>query len=448
MSGAGGGFCPVLKPSDILEVMQQLEIPITEDDFTKPQPQRVQQWYEAFLFILKGVSLDQLGSNTEVEMVDITDYPECHEDDIFIISFYMQMSKLMRDVGMNDFSLRDMLKPERNRVIRILSSICNFAMFRDDRMPILEKHTLKWEQALQRSEQLQSKIQEIKEKIDDVKLQRESEESDVIRTQEENAELRSELEGLISNQKMLMEQLDDLKEEKERLEGKLATSTEESDKLKLEITRLKARVVHSPEKIQQAIVDLNAQITSAREQLLDNEKRSRKLTSKIGMLEALYQEIQASIRSMQECKDVVEQQEEEMQKLLQNRETIGQLESDINGHKVTKEQLEYTNSNADIRMTRLENTHEKKRAANSERLKKLQVDRIQALEQLEATRRKISEKKAYLDNLAQKISAEKRNIQEEIAQTQSQYDVLRRQTFVYQDEIGKLLAIFFDNLTE
>ena len=50
----------------------------------------------------------------------------------------------MKEVGMKEFTLRDMLKPERDRMLRILSSICNFAMFRDDRMPILEKYTLKW----------------------------------------------------------------------------------------------------------------------------------------------------------------------------------------------------------------------------------------------------------------------------------------------------------------
>ncbi|KAJ2013725.1 kinetochore-associated Ndc80 complex subunit nuf2, partial [Coemansia sp. S85] len=122
---------------DILDVMGQLEIPISEEDLDRPTPQRVQTWYEAFLFILKGISLEQMGSS-DVELLDVTDFPESHGDDIFLMSFYANMSTLLQQVGVDDFSLRDMLKPEPIRVRRILSGVCNFAMFRDDRMPVLD----------------------------------------------------------------------------------------------------------------------------------------------------------------------------------------------------------------------------------------------------------------------------------------------------------------------
>ncbi|KAJ2390931.1 hypothetical protein GGI23_005526, partial [Coemansia sp. RSA 2559] len=69
----GGGFYPTLKSQDILDVMRQMEIPIMEEDLEKPTPQRVQIWYEAFLYILKGISLDQIGS--DVELLDYTDFP-------------------------------------------------------------------------------------------------------------------------------------------------------------------------------------------------------------------------------------------------------------------------------------------------------------------------------------------------------------------------------------
>ncbi|KAJ2377032.1 hypothetical protein H4S02_007763, partial [Coemansia sp. RSA 2611] len=59
----GSGFYPTLKSQDILDVMGQLEIPISEEDLDRPTPQRVQTWYEAFLFILKGISLEQMGSS-------------------------------------------------------------------------------------------------------------------------------------------------------------------------------------------------------------------------------------------------------------------------------------------------------------------------------------------------------------------------------------------------
>ncbi|KAJ2127701.1 kinetochore-associated Ndc80 complex subunit nuf2, partial [Coemansia sp. RSA 921] len=166
----GGGFCPTLKSQDILDVMRQMEIPIVEEDLEKPTPQRVQIWFEAFLYILKGISLEQLG--TSVELLDLTEYPESHSDDIFLMSFYQNMSTLLLQVGVDDFSLRDMLKPEPARVRRILSGVCNFAMFRDDRMPTLEKYTAQADEQAERLQSMQQELDQITQRIQAVQEQR------------------------------------------------------------------------------------------------------------------------------------------------------------------------------------------------------------------------------------------------------------------------------------
>jgi len=42
---------------------------------------------------------------------------------------------MMHDVGVYDFTSRDLTKPEAERVRRILSAVINFAKFREDRQP-------------------------------------------------------------------------------------------------------------------------------------------------------------------------------------------------------------------------------------------------------------------------------------------------------------------------
>ena len=49
----------------------------------------------------------------------------------------------MTEVGLEDFSIRDILKPERKRVIMILSAIINFCKFREERMQVFEQCTIK-----------------------------------------------------------------------------------------------------------------------------------------------------------------------------------------------------------------------------------------------------------------------------------------------------------------
>ena len=47
---------------------------------------------------------------------------------------------LMTLVGITDFSIRDIIKPDATRVKKILSAIINFAKFREEQLPVFDKH--------------------------------------------------------------------------------------------------------------------------------------------------------------------------------------------------------------------------------------------------------------------------------------------------------------------
>lgn len=44
---------------------------------------------------------------------------------------------------MDDFTLRDMIKPEASRLKIILSAIVNFAKFRDEKLAVFDEHSAK-----------------------------------------------------------------------------------------------------------------------------------------------------------------------------------------------------------------------------------------------------------------------------------------------------------------
>ena len=48
---------------------------------------------------------------------------------------------LVTQVGVHDFSIRDLIKPESQRVKKILSAIINFAKFREEQLSVFDKHT-------------------------------------------------------------------------------------------------------------------------------------------------------------------------------------------------------------------------------------------------------------------------------------------------------------------
>ena len=82
---------PELKNSEIVQILEELRIPLTENDILKPNPQTIQRVYELFLELFMGISTTALGSQPNFEVVDLLEHPEIHLDAIAIMSFYKNM---------------------------------------------------------------------------------------------------------------------------------------------------------------------------------------------------------------------------------------------------------------------------------------------------------------------------------------------------------------------
>lgn len=54
----------------------------------------------------------------------------------------------MTQVGVQDFSIRDLIKPEAQRVKTILSAVINFAKFREEQLSVFDKHVERSVQSL------------------------------------------------------------------------------------------------------------------------------------------------------------------------------------------------------------------------------------------------------------------------------------------------------------
>lgn len=79
---------PELRNAEILQCLEDLRIPVTEADLTRPTPPIVQKIYEAFAEIFFGGAI--MTNNTPA-VAGILEYPELHVESIGLISFFRSM---------------------------------------------------------------------------------------------------------------------------------------------------------------------------------------------------------------------------------------------------------------------------------------------------------------------------------------------------------------------
>ena len=130
---------PELRNAEILQCMEDLRIPLAEAELNKPTPMTVQRIFESFADIFMGIGKDQQQQQPSFSVVETLEYPDLHLDSINLVSFYRIILRLMNEVGINDFSLRDLIKPESVRLRLILSAVINFAKFREEQLTVFEE---------------------------------------------------------------------------------------------------------------------------------------------------------------------------------------------------------------------------------------------------------------------------------------------------------------------
>lgn len=71
----------------------------------------------------------------------------------------------MTEVGIDDFSMKDLIRPEGPRLKLILSAIINFAKFREEQLGVFEEMSRRSEELVEQRDKLAARQSELSGKI-------------------------------------------------------------------------------------------------------------------------------------------------------------------------------------------------------------------------------------------------------------------------------------------
>jgi kinetochore protein Nuf2 len=202
---------PELKSIEILQCMADLNIPLAENELLKPTAPIVQKIYESFTEIFMGCSREQYVVNESSMEITSLEYSEIYLDSISLVKFFKIIARLMFEVGIEDFGMKDLIKPDPTRFRIILSAIINFAKFREEQLGIYEGLTKRTEEILAEKENLLNKFQDLTNKLAAWRRQRQDEEPQYLKIKESNNQLIQELKDLKKEQSNLTTNIEELK---------------------------------------------------------------------------------------------------------------------------------------------------------------------------------------------------------------------------------------------
>jgi kinetochore protein Nuf2 len=312
------GCFPLLKLSEIVSCLESLDIKLTEQDLTRPNPTQILQLYEAFTDIFMGVTFGKYGNgssfrdakeNEEIEellersFVEVMDNPELHSESLPLLSFFKSLSGLLDEIGIDGFSLRDLVKPESSTVRKILSGIINFAKFREEKLPAFEALASLSEEKAERYSQVHQKNISLKESIKRAKMKRKEEEPRIIDLKEKNRALERELMELKSRVEFSNEEMSKLTDLKAELTEKQHEICKEYELVEKDCSRLKSRIVKNPEALKNSITEMAENLSQLKSSLASLEKREFDYLERSENLDSAQSQVKNCLDLMTECEN-------------------------------------------------------------------------------------------------------------------------------------------------
>ncbi|ODV83993.1 hypothetical protein CANARDRAFT_190328, partial [[Candida] arabinofermentans NRRL YB-2248] len=429
---------PILETSDITSLCSRLGLEfINEEIITRPtksfMKSLIEQVMDKFLFVSPyslRQSIESIESNDDNELNNI-------KNTMNIIASQRIMYKFLSDCGFDDFSLKDVLKPESIRVKIILSSLINYARFREERLDdcseLFESNeTLIYEykEALKLNNHIKLKLKETNSKILKNNL-------NLNKINENISNSQLELKNLNENQKLLTTEHSKYKLEKNSLIKDLENQNSLFIEIKKELDRLKPFIKESPETVVEIIQLLKNSLKLEEDKLHEFELKSKKISISIDSFQYLthiFNDLHIQLDSLQD----------QLQKLDDLKDSIDSIELNLN-----KKLIEFDNLNKNL------NQLTKYIELNNEKLlnsKQNYNDKLKIIDnKIETSRNDLSNLKSKIHKDSIDLNLKKSqtdSLKRSLLDLQSKFEIGCKNASIELNKLNSQLVLYIDEMNK
>ncbi|CAI4051158.1 hypothetical protein N7582_005130 [Saccharomyces uvarum] len=294
---------PVLDLEELVICLQSCDFALaTQENIARPTSDYMVTLYKQIIENFMGISVESLlsSSNQETGENYFQDENEnIYSDTLNVLVLNKICFKFFENIGVQDFNMTDLYKPEAQRTQRLLSAVVNYARFREERMFDCNSFILQMESLLG---QLRSKfddynlIQQQLKQYEDLGGENIPDEEELQKLEEQNKDLEIQLKKLTKIQETLSIDYNDYKISKQSIFKDLETLSFQI--VELESSRDKLIKISNTDtkELTEGIQELSDLLTQRKKTLQDLTVQQKSLQDTVATFETIISELYDVLR--------------------------------------------------------------------------------------------------------------------------------------------------------
>lgn len=307
---------PILDPQELVLLYDTMGFDINESILMRPTSSfmrsLIDQIMDKFLYIsphsirdkVSQIESDENGDDERIDDDNDDQIPKSQQYNtttgnikydirysIGVVACQRIMYRFLCDCGVDDFSIRDISKPESARLRIILSALINYARFREERMGDLDELIEKNDQVLDEYKNSVRQNKEIEDQIQKLASSLNSQQYSQEELYAHNEDLEDQLRNLRLIQKQLTEEHEKYKGEKTGLVNELENQSALYIQTEKDLEEIRPYIKESPESVKELIQKMRESELKESEILQQLELKLRNITISLDSFQFLVQDL-------------------------------------------------------------------------------------------------------------------------------------------------------------
>ncbi|KJA27315.1 hypothetical protein HYPSUDRAFT_35161 [Hypholoma sublateritium FD-334 SS-4] len=437
------GIFPQMTIPDIINALAGWGISVSPEQLKMPTPDFVEGVYCACLQQVTDLNHDSLRdpvqnslNASQVEDKDL--YSSALTNNIILY----HLTRFAKASRVEDFSAKDLFSPERDRTIVLLSAFINFVKFTEQYCdPFLKDLRERSDALIMRRDDVADQLNEIRQNFDELKDRSARDKPVCDQLNGENVKLTGIMFAAKDAQEKAVQDVEQYRSDRSSLVHRRETLNAEIKSVEEAISRTRARIVQSPERIKKTISIMSTTAMEDKKTVAMHESKARDLQAKINALLNIEKDVRGCIEQIQTIEREVESLDKSQKALTQLRDLLNTKAIDRTELRLRQERLNEQLAHAKIKLEKSQQHAAERKTSSQNTLVRLQQEYDEMVVQRRQNDKEIEDVREEANQVEVQMNDHLKMSEIELNELLAEYWKLRHETDVYMETLANKLHL-------